>query len=137
MDHDFERRRIRSTAAALIGGLAAAAAAIAYADSSLRRLDDDRVLITSFSGKPPFERRIVAVDALHAAERARLDDAERASVGGAERTAAGYRAHPPFRRPASGTAADETARFARFEESPAESAAPVRRGPPGKPFSSR
>lgn len=139
----MDGRQVRIAAALLAGSLSAASAA--HADTSFRQLDGDRVMVTDFSGKPPFERRIVSIDELSAADQAKLESpAPSAALVGAASpgiAAAGLRSRPPFRRDASVESA-QAARFARFEEvSETETAKETetvkRRGAPGKPFSRR
>jgi hypothetical protein len=134
---------VRIIGALLAGGLAAGAASTALADQSIRQLDGDRVMITDFSGKPPFKRRIVAVDDLSPAEFARFEAVtaeptlDRGRIG-QRVTLVDFRGKPPFRR--SVVEIDETnvAAFARFEEAEqTEARRPARTRAPGKGFPAR
>jgi hypothetical protein len=94
---------------------------VAQAEPNMRRLDDDRVMITEFKGKPPFKRRIVKIDQLSPTEFARFealrpDSAIDSSRVGERVRTVDFRGKPPFRRQTVKIDASNASEFARFEE---------------------
>jgi hypothetical protein len=85
-------------ASLVIAGLAAPAA---VADTSMRQIDEDTVLITDFHGKPPYQRRYVQVDDLSVVQFARFEEmnpaADHSRIGD-KITVVEHRGRPPFKR---------------------------------------
>ena len=107
-------------------GLAAALGALlvagsATADVNIRQLDADRVMVTDFSGKPPFKRRIVAIADLSPTEFARFEAVtqepaiDTARIGQRVQVV-DFRGKPPFKRQTVEIDASNASTFARFEE---------------------
>ncbi len=123
-------------------GLAAAlmaATGSATADEAVTELKNGRVMITEFSGHPPFERRVLSRGDLSATELARFEEVS--PVGAADEsrigervTVVGFRGHPPFKRRVVEVEASNVTELARFEPVTEERAAPRRSRFPGKPF---
>ena len=85
----------------------------------------DQVLVTDFSGRPPFKRKMVNQDSV--ADMARFEET---SVGESGKVwVVDTRGAPPFKRRL--VSASELADVARFEET-SDDARRTRRGPPGK-----
>src|SRR5690606_34377512 len=101
----------------------------------------NRVMITDFSGKPPFKRRVVSVDTLSATELARFEEAVGAASTvdegriGERVTVVDFRGRPPFKRKTIEIDAANVTELARFEEVSEERAeAPRRPRAPGKTY---
>jgi hypothetical protein len=103
------------------------AAAAVFAAPSLTAHADE-VIVTNFSGRPPFKRQRVSSEEL--ADLARFEETSAQPTSGQVRVV-NYRGRPPFRRQIP--AAEELADLARFEEASTDSETRrARRGPPGK-----
>ena len=118
----------------IVGAFGAHSAA---ADPVIRQIDENRVSITDFRGKPPFRRRIVDIGDLSPAEFARFetlatDAAVDESRIGHRVKVVDFRGKPPFKRRTVEIDASNTAEFARFEELDVREERPRRSGPPGK-----
>lgn len=132
---------IRKSAIACAAGLiiGSAAAGPAVADPVMRQIDENRVSITDFNGKPPFRRRIVDIADLTEAEFARFEEiaAEPAiaedRIGTTVRVV-DFEGKPPFRRKVVEIDETNVTEFARFEEVEEPAERPRRRGAPGKGF---
>jgi hypothetical protein len=92
-----------------------------------RALGGDRVEITTFDGKPPYNRRIVKLQDLSAAERARFE--AKYADRPIDRTRLGEKVRvvdrsgkPPFSQRIVTVSEESAAEFARFEESQPDSA---------------
>jgi hypothetical protein len=116
-------RTIQSCALGVLAtvGLGALSVSDAVAEKVIRQIDENTVSITNFSGKPPFQRRIVAIDNLSAAEFARFEEmraepAVDASRIGETITVVDYRGKPPFSRRVVEIDETNAVEFARFEE---------------------
>lgn len=110
----------------------------ASADPVIRQIDDDRVSIVDYRGSPPFRRRIVRLDSLSAAERARVvplpsgrDSNSDSAPGGELVRVVDFRGAPPFRRSAV-RVEESTVELARFEEVLERDRPRRTRGPFGK-----
>ena len=120
--------------------LLAATAGTATAAESVTALKDGRVMITDFSGKPPFKRRVLSPDDLATTELARfeeVDGADAANQGliGEQVRVVDFRGKPPFKRRVVEIDASNVTELARFEPVSGERAdAPARPRFPGKPF---
>jgi hypothetical protein len=102
----------------------------------IRQIDEERVRVVDYSGKPPFRRQIVRIDELNAAQFARFEETAReASIDrsrlGERVRVVNYRGKPPFQRRTVTIDESNVAQFARFEET-IERQPPRRRGPFGK-----
>ena len=122
--------RALGVAAAALG--AVLMACTAAADVSMRQLDADRVMITDFKGKPPFKRRIVAIDDLSPTEFARFEAITAEPVIDTARIGqrvqvVDFRGKPPFKRQTVEIDASNASTFARFEETPAVEKRPAQR----------
>ena len=123
-------------AAALTLGVAAPLAA---AETIVKQVDANSVLVVDYSGRPPFKRRVVEIDALSATELARFEERigpveVDASRIGERISIADYRGKPPFRRRSVEIDASNAVEFARFEESDEGDTRPFRPRFPGKQF---
>ncbi|MEL7448884.1 MAG: hypothetical protein AAFN78_06725 [Pseudomonadota bacterium] len=85
----------------------------------------DKVLVTDFSGRPPFKRTMVSQDSI--ADMARFEEASVTESG--KVWVVDTRGAPPFKRRL--VSASDVADIARFEET-SDDARRTRRGPPGK-----
>lgn len=125
-------------AATGLGTAALLAAAGATASESYRPLDGNRVMITDFSGKPPFKRRVVSVDELSDTQLARFEEVAAPAVDesrvGERVTIVDYRGRPPFKRTTVEIDASNVTELARFEEATTERAEPRRPRFPGKTY---
>lgn len=97
------------------------AAPSADSSESMRRIGNDKVMITDFSGKPPFRRRTVDIDDLSTAEFARFEEIRNPPAVDETRigqriTAVDFRGKPPFRRRVVEIDESNVTEFARFEE---------------------
>ena len=114
--------------------LAAIAGTLSFAPATAGDYgDDEKVVVTDFSGKPPFKRQVVTGgDEMATAKRDAVDaadsDTDRVQV-------VELRGAPPFKRQMVSVEELESAEFARLETD--GEASDARRGPPGKPTSRR
>ena len=116
---------------ALAAAAALTAPAISQAADSNAGADEGARLVTDFSGKPPFKRRVVASDSAEA-------DTVPAVAEEGPVQVVDFRSAPPFKRRVVDADEIETADFARFEETDdAADDRSRRRGPPGKMTSRR
>lgn len=127
------------TVAATIAAGVFAASAVS-ADTVVRRLDDNSLLVVDYSGKPPFKRQVVALDELSSTELARFELMTRpveidSSRIGETITVVEFRGKPPYKRQVIEIDATNAAQFAQFEEvSEVAEQRPLRPRFPGKQF---
>jgi hypothetical protein len=124
-------------AALAVGAFASSAAS---ADSVVRRIDENRVLVVDYRGRPPFKRQVVELDALSSTELARFElmarpaEVDSARIGETI-TVVDFRGKPPYKRQVIEIDAANVAQFARFEEVTEEvRERPLRPRFPGKQF---
>ena len=128
-------KRINTYLACISGALAMAFLAVpATADNEGARASDREVIVTDFSGRPPFSRTRVL--ARETAEFAQLEEqivsASTRQVGEKVQIV-DYSGRPPYSRRVVVLDEMEVAEFARFEDTGAASDSPhVRRSAPGK-----
>ncbi len=130
------RKRLMCIGAAVI---AMTAGSMAQAGTHVQMLDADRALVTDFSGKPPFQRKVVQVKDLSPTEFARFEEQRTAatvdsSQPGKRVLVTDFTGKPPFNR--KWVTKDKQAEFARFEEEK-PSRAKRRPGPPAASFPNR
>lgn len=113
----------------------------AQAGTHVRMLDAERAVVTDFTGKPPFQRKVVKVKDLSATEFARFEELRTAAA--VDRSRVGKRVlvtdfsgKPPFNRKWVTVTEENATEFARFEE---EKTSPAKRrlGPPASGFPNR
>lgn len=128
---------MRKTSFAL-GGLGALLLGVtalpAAGDTTVRRIDNDTLMVIDYSGKPPFKRRFVD-QGESPVEFARFEEMTDGTltVGAVSRRSGPPGKSLPGQRARVTSDAGEIAEFARFEESGEESSSPrMWRGAPGK-----
>ncbi len=118
-----------------VTALMAISVANVSATETVRDLGDGRALVVNFAGKPPFSRKIVAIESLTAGQLRQLagetDQARLAQTVNGPRGSL-FGAKPPFHKRAAAERVESDVSFARFEEQPATAPSKARRGPPGK-----
>lgn len=118
---------------ALLAVVSASATTVWAADESMPAADGQKVLVTEFRGRPPFNREFLNRDEV--AELARFEETAR-DIPAEGMRVADFRGRPPYKR--EFLSADELAELARFEETSAtDDQLRTRRGPPGKMNSRR
>ena len=122
MKHTAIKLACTATLAAALQALSVGATAAEPSATS------DKVLVTDFSGRPPFKRTLVSQDTV--ADLARFEESSVAESG--QVWVVDTRGAPPFKRRL--VSASELADVARFEETSddAKDSRRTRRGPPGK-----
>jgi hypothetical protein len=125
-----------NTSKTILALFSVSALALTVLAASAEESATKRVLVTDFSGKPPYQRRVSKESEAPVAEFARfeeLSEAQRARIGKTVRVTE-FRGKPPFRRSAVTLDESNMTEFARFEEVSKPSIRRRRAGPPGKGF---
>jgi hypothetical protein len=114
---------------------------VAAGDTVVKQIDANSVLVVDYSGRPPFKRRVVALDDLSVTELARFEEVTEPVVDtsrlGEKITVVDYRGKPPFKRRVEEIDASNAAEFARFEETTEVDERPIRPRFSGKQFPAR